>query len=204
MKNTLLFTLTFISIFIGCSTCTNNNQNTLISETNKVYDSVIDSLLFKYDEKIYTPVIIRDNTTYIHEPPFYPFTFVDLQFFLLDSLIDFKTETEIKMNFLVNNNIVNDISSYYKPDFDVLFLDSSSFYQLQGHDSFIYRNLYNKYPDSNGFLILSRVGFDSNYRYAIVYIGSHIQSLDGCGKFVFLVENNDKWLIKNIELLWVS
>ncbi len=166
--------------------------------------AMIDSLLFKTEEKNYNPVIILDSTSYGNKPLSYHFTFCDVQFFRPDSIINYATELDLKMNFLAANNVLNDISRYYKAAFNVLFLDSSSFHQLQGDDTFIYKNLYTKYRASNGFLILSRVGFDSNYHYAIVYIASHEESLSGWGRLVFLTKEQDRWIIKEMQRLWVS
>ena len=71
---------------------------------------------------------------------------------------------------------------------------------LRGWDYF-----YEFYPDSQGILRLSRVGFNDKSNQAIVYLENEAWWLAGTGLYVFLTKNKDgKWRIKNEMLAWMS
>jgi hypothetical protein len=55
---------------------------------------------------------------------------------------------------------------------------------------------YRKYPDSSGFVMLSRIGFNSEHTQALLYIGSRCGP--GCGDlhFLFLEKANGTWTTK--------
>ena len=68
-----------------------------------------------------------------------------------------------------------------------------------GWDSF-----YTQYPDSQGLLTLSRVGFDKNQEQALVYYGNMSHWLAGAGFYVLLVKTNGEWQIKKETMAWIS
>lgn len=71
---------------------------------------------------------------------------------------------------------------------------------LRGWDYF-----YEFYPDSQGILRLSRVGFNDKYNQAIVYLENEAWWLAGRGFCVFLTKNKDgKWGAKSEILAWMS
>jgi hypothetical protein len=67
-----------------------------------------------------------------------------------------------------------------------------------------WQEFYKKYPDSPGFIMLSRVGFDSEMKQAMVYIGHACGGLCGEGRYVFLTKEEGNWRIKNELPLWIS
>jgi hypothetical protein len=71
---------------------------------------------------------------------------------------------------------------------------------LKGWDYF-----YECYPNSQGILRLSRVGFNDRFDQAIVYLENRAWFLAGRGLYVFLTKNRDgKWEIKKDKLVWIS
>ena len=67
-----------------------------------------------------------------------------------------------------------------------------------------WEEFYRKYPDSPGFIMLSRVGFDAEKKQALVYIGHACGGLCGQGRYVVLTKEEGNWEIKNELPLWVS
>jgi len=64
---------------------------------------------------------------------------------------------------------------------------------------------YEFYPNSQGILRLSRVGFNDRFDQAIVYLENEAWFLAGRGFYVFLTKNRDgKWRIKKDMLAWMS
>jgi hypothetical protein len=55
---------------------------------------------------------------------------------------------------------------------------------------------YRRFPESTGFIMLSRVGFNTAHTQALLYIGSRCGP--GCGEihFLFLEKSNGAWVVK--------
>jgi hypothetical protein len=55
-----------------------------------------------------------------------------------------------------------------------------------------------------GSIALSRVGFDSSGRQALVYIRDYCGPLCGSGRYILLVKNGQRWMVKKEFTSWVS
>ncbi|MBA4121153.1 MAG: hypothetical protein H0X72_01645 [Acidobacteria bacterium] len=76
-------------------------------------------------------------------------------------------------------------------------------------DSFFKRKLYwegfyKKYPNSQGVMVLSNVGFDAQKKQALVYVSNSRGSLDAIGVYVVLEKQNDVWRVKEKYEAWAS
>jgi uncharacterized protein YkvS len=67
----------------------------------------------------------------------------------------------------------------------------------------VWDEFYERYPKSNGIMTFSRVGFNSQYDEALVYIGIQSHFKDGAGYYVFLEKLNDGWVVGETTLAWV-
>lgn len=63
---------------------------------------------------------------------------------------------------------------------------------------------YDKYEKSNGILQFSRIAFNSDKTQAIFEIGHTYASLGGDGSIIYLVKENDSWIVKEIIQTWIS
>src|SRR5262245_20326857 len=63
---------------------------------------------------------------------------------------------------------------------------------------------YRKYPDSGGFIQLSRVGFDAIANQALTFVSHWCGGRCASGTYYFLMKENGEWKIKKQELVWVS
>lgn len=61
-----------------------------------------------------------------------------------------------------------------------------------------------KYPNSGGYIIFSRVGFNSALDQAVVYVGEVMGPLMGSGYFYLMEKQNGKWGIKEKVMTWIS
>lgn len=59
------------------------------------------------------------------------------------------------------------------------------------------------FPDANVLIHLSRVGFNSDYNQALLYISDYYAPLAGAGFLVYL-EKQKKWVIKQTLMIWIS
>jgi len=55
-----------------------------------------------------------------------------------------------------------------------------------------------------GSIALSRVGFDSSGKQALVYIQDYCGPLCGSGRYILLVKNGQRWIVKEKFTSWVS
>ncbi len=67
-----------------------------------------------------------------------------------------------------------------------------------------WNEFYTKYPDSQGRMGLSRVGFNQERTQALVYVGNQRHFLVGAGYCVLLVKENGIWAIKDKVMIWIS
>jgi hypothetical protein len=63
---------------------------------------------------------------------------------------------------------------------------------------------YKQYSGSLGLVHFSKVGFNSRYDQAFVYVATACQSTCGYGEYVLLNKENEKWLVKVIHIIWES
>lgn len=63
---------------------------------------------------------------------------------------------------------------------------------------------YRRYPGSPGLMELSRVGFNQGRTQALVYIGVQSHYLAGIGLYVLLEKENDRWIIREQVMAWIS
>ncbi|CAN5428185.1 hypothetical protein BH20ACI1_BH20ACI1_06280 [soil metagenome] len=63
---------------------------------------------------------------------------------------------------------------------------------------------YKKYPNSQGVMTLSNVGFDAQKKQALVYVSNIRGSLDAVGIYVMLEKQNNVWCVKEKYEAWVS
>ena len=67
-----------------------------------------------------------------------------------------------------------------------------------------WEEFYKRYPDSGGFIILSRVGFNAAMNQALVYIQHGCGGLCGTGHYVLLEKSVDRWRVVNRNMVWIS
>ena len=63
---------------------------------------------------------------------------------------------------------------------------------------------YTKYPNSQGTMTLSRVGFNRKRDQALVYVGNQSHWLGGAGYYVLLAKENQVWAIQSEVMVWIS
>ena len=61
-----------------------------------------------------------------------------------------------------------------------------------------------RYSGSNGYLILSRVGFNKSLDQAVIYVGQVAGPLMGSGSYYMLEKENGEWILKEQANIWIS
>ncbi len=63
---------------------------------------------------------------------------------------------------------------------------------------------YQKFPNSQGLMSLSRVGFNARMNKALVYVGNQSYWLAGAGYLVLLSRDTGQWQVEQREMVWIS
>ncbi len=83
----------------------------------------------------------------------------------------------------------------FKLPFPYQIVESSEMHSIFGTPGDIWGRYYEKYPNSNGLLRLSRVGFNSDGSQAAFYVSNSCGGLCGGGHFVIMEEVDSKWRV---------
>ena len=86
---------------------------------------------------------------------------------------------------------------------DVLLLEPDEFREIF-QESSGWSEFYSRYPDAQGILTFSRVGFNPDMSKAVVYLGGQCDWLYGAGYYVFLVKEDGEWSIQDSVMSWIS
>ena len=63
---------------------------------------------------------------------------------------------------------------------------------------------YKRYPDSGGFISVSRPGFNKEMNQALIFIEHGCGDLCGTGHYVLLEKSGDTWKVIQQNLVWIS
>jgi hypothetical protein len=68
-----------------------------------------------------------------------------------------------------------------------------------------WQGFHKSYPNSVGYIFISRVGFNPNQDQAFLYIGVSCGGLCGEGYYVLLAKDGGAtWCVKHKDMLWIS
>jgi hypothetical protein len=67
-----------------------------------------------------------------------------------------------------------------------------------------WEDFYAEYPGSQGYLTLSRVGFDKAKDTAVLYLGTHVHGVAGGGHVVLMKKRVGGWMVRGERMLWIS
>jgi hypothetical protein len=63
---------------------------------------------------------------------------------------------------------------------------------------------YKRYPDSGGFISVSRPGFNKEMDQALIFIEHRCGDLCGTGHYILLEKSGDTWKVIQQNLVWIS
>lgn len=61
-----------------------------------------------------------------------------------------------------------------------------------------------KYPNSHGYTMFSRVGFNNSLNQAVIYVGQMAGPLMGSGSYFLMEKQNGEWIMKGQVMVWIS
>ena len=194
MKYLLLTAIAFLSYMVLPSTASAADEST---EQYAVYSTVIARMFTAKDKS--RQLVIKDLTStedtvidkLLQESRYIARMFPTLQKGVLrDYKARNKEPLQLKESFALRIKYV----LVADKEIDKLFNDKDGWW-----DEF-----YKRYPDSGGFISLSRPGFNAVMDQAFVYIEHYCGALCGTGHYVLLQKRKDRWKVVKQEMVWIS
>jgi hypothetical protein len=110
-------------------------------------------------------------------------------------------------NYILQNDTSYCFSNNFNcPDLQIRLISTSELqYIFEGQDiNNDWDKFYIDYPNSNGIINFTRIGFSKNHTQALFEIGRQYGSLGGEGQIVYLEKINNLWVIRNFVPTWIS
>jgi len=112
-------------------------------------------------------------------------------------------EPETLADFVAMNDRSYLIENHFSLDVPVVLLDNEAMEEFFAAEDG-WERFYDQYPNSQGVITLSRVGFNTNNEQALVYVGNQADFLAGQGDYVLLTKEGGEWKIEKTVLAWIS
>lgn len=112
-------------------------------------------------------------------------------------------EAETLKDFLVKNEESRKLEKRFPIGAQCVLISEAELTEIfekgEGWDQF-----YATYPNSQGTMTLSRVGFNAIMDQALAYVGNQAHYLAGIGYYVLLAKEEDAWVVKKTAVAWIS
>jgi hypothetical protein len=112
------------------------------------------------------------------------------------ALTDYEGTNKQPQNLVRSFNVKNDYVFLNANDFHGFFKDNNA------RDN--WRAFYSKYPNSPGYITVSRVGFDSNRTHALLYFEFQCGGLCADGSYRLLTKKDGVWTVTKRISFWMS
>jgi len=201
MKTIFIFAITSLPLVLGPGQPQGEKVSPVAAEEYAVYSALLDGIKESpNDGKAVNLFVVDDKTSGVPK------------MCMPDEIA--KWEKEIKADEL--QPLVEDLLAKNKESYSLgrHFAVTRSYLLLSADDfSDIFRkkdlggewdDFYKKYPNSSGYIIFSRVGFNADMTKAILYSETRCGILCAYGGYVFLERNNGKWNVTGGFLCWQS
>ncbi len=106
-------------------------------------------------------------------------------------------------NYLARNAQPSQLSLEMNLGMDYALLPAEELAEISSHPNWD-ELLTEKYPNSHGYSVFSRVGFNNSLDQAVIYVGNMAGPLMGAGFFYFMEKQNGEWVIKQQVMVWIS
>ncbi len=158
-----------------------------------VYAALIED---RYLEEGVDLIVIRDRTTFFPLGPDVTYEQVSQDVPAL--------EEDTYADFLAVNEESVPLDPSLDLGFDYTLVSLQDLEEFLGGGAWSYDAFYERFPNSQGLMELSRVGFNADHTQALVYVGNQYDLLGGEGVYVLLRKESGDWLVESDLLLWVS
>ncbi len=143
-----------------------------------------------------TALILQDTSTSISDDD--PQQTID---YVKSSMKNVTNET--LNNYLKRNKQSSQLSPDMQLGADYVLLSEDELRQITSQSNWG-EVLNEKYPNSGGYLIFSRVGFNNTLDQALIYVGQVRGPLNGNGDYYLMEKQNGQWILKDQLAVWIS
>jgi hypothetical protein len=179
--------------FIACSFFIPAVPTSSIVDIEKEEQAVYSFFLY---DKGGTAIILQDTSTNISEKD--PKQSID---FIRSGLKGISKET--LNSYLARNAQPSQLSPDMKLGMDYVLLSADELAKISSQPNWG-ELLTEKYPNSNGYTIFSRVGFNNSLDQTVIYVGKVAGPLMGSGSYYLMEKKNGEWVIKEQVMSWIS
>jgi hypothetical protein len=188
--------LLLITILIAGCTGGKTAPASVLVEEYAVYEAAIESLYLTEDIEL---IVIKNRTATDSSPS----ESLDTEVAYIQEEFGSAIESETLSDYRARNKQSHQLDQDFLLDVPYVLLSEAelaeTFERGGGWNQF-----YKIYPNSQGIMTLSRVGFNTQIDQALVYIGNQAGYLAGRGYYVLLTKEGDVWTVDNMIVAWIS
>jgi hypothetical protein len=193
MKNRPTPLALLILLTIALAACAPGAPTASLDDEYAVYAALIESRYLKEGVDL---IVIRDQTTFFPLGP-------DVTYEQVGQSVP-ALEEDTYADFLAVNEDPVPLDGSLDLGFDYTLVSLQDLEEFLGGGAWSYDAFYERFPNSQGLMELSRVGFNADHTQALVYVGNQYDLLGGEGYYVLLHKEGGDWLVDSDLLLWVS
>jgi hypothetical protein len=178
------------------STSTLEKSSLITPQEYAVYDAMIANIFLPSG---YESIVIVDQT--VAGISSGPASQQDLDNLRQNMAPDLQAET--LADFVAKNERSYRIENHFSLDVPVVLISNQAvdeFFAAQDG----WERFYEQYPNSQGMMTVSRVGFNPSGQQALVYVGNQADLLAGEGNYVLLSKEGDQWKVTKTFQAWIS
>ena len=189
--NILFISLAIAVSFTGCNK-DEFSLDILDDLDYKIYSLILDE---RFSNIEFT---VRQETT--------PWIEINLNGIFERLLSDADADTSVFIDYISKNETIHYLdSNKFEVAGKVVILISAEELEEYFDDWFHWDWFYDKYPDSNGLIVFTRIGYNSDKSQAVVGLERAPGGHGGEGYFVYLAKNdNNEWEIIEWTQIWIS
>jgi len=177
-------------------TSTPERSSPITPEEYAVYDAVIESLFLPSGVEM---IVIGDHTAAGISAS--PASQQDLDY-LKENMAP-GLEAETLADFVAKNESSYLIEDHFSLEVPVVLLSNVQLEEFFSAEDG-WNTFYSQFPNSQGVMTLSRVGFSVSKEQALMYVGNQADFLAGEGNYVLLSMEGGEWKVEMTVLAWIS
>ena len=115
-------------------------------------------------------------------------------------------DDETFADYKANNQQPSSLEGRVELNVDTVLLTDAEFQEIfnSNNTTDSWEAFYHRFPDSQGVLTFSRVGFNQQMDQALLYAGNQFGWLGGAGYYVLIVKENGVWKESSSVNVWIS
>lgn len=192
----LLSSLLIASLFMASCIGNEAAPPSTVAEEYAVYAALIESLYSAQDTAL---LVIKDRTAVGISPN----ESLDSETEYIRKELGAAIESETLDDYRAKNRQPIQLAQDFALDVPYVLLSEAEVAEVFEQDGG-WAQFYTIYPDSQGIMTLSRVGFSAQMDEALVYIGNQADYRAGRGYYVLLTKKEGVWTVDDMVIAWIS